>query len=171
MNEGVVTVERNRRRLPKRDMERLRRVERTHPSPRVRWRAHLVLAWAKGASLRAVAQDHDCHWHTVKEAVCRYQTGKVQGLADASRPGRPRQVPPEVRAHLAQALEATPQGVGIAGYRWTADRVRRYLARHHCLRVSPRTARREIQRCGKVRKRGKHYVSSPDPLYRQKKGR
>lgn len=156
-------------RLTPKQREPLRRAERSHPSPRVRWRARLVLACAKAPSLLQVAQAFDCSWRTVQAAVRRYQTGGLAALADAPRSGRPPKVKSALRHQLAQALEAQPQAVGLPGYRWTAQRIRRYLARHQA-RVSLTTAWRELGRCQQVRKRGKHYTPSPDPDYPQKKG-
>ncbi len=54
----------------------------------------------------------------------------------------PHRVQPAVRQQLAQALQAQPQSSGLPGYRWTAGRVRRYLARQP-IRVSLTTAWRE----------------------------
>jgi len=159
-----------RLRLNAKQRNALRRAERSHPSPRVRGRARLVLACAKASSLLQVAHRFDCSWRTVKAAVHRYQTDGLAGLADAPRPGRPPQVKPPVRQQLTQALQAQPQLSGLPGYRWTAKRVRRYLARQHT-RVSLTTAWRELARCDQVRRRGKHYTPSPDPHFRQKKGR
>lgn len=157
-------------RLTPNQREQLRCAERSHPSPRVRWRARLLLAAAKATSLLQVARSFDCSWRTVKAAVRRYQSGGLAALADAPRTGRPPKVKPALRQRLERALEAQPQAIGLPGYRWTAQRVRRYLARQQ-LAVSLTTAWRELGRCRRVRKRGKHYTPSPDPHFSQKKGR
>lgn len=157
-------------RLHPKQRDQLRHAERSHPSPRVRWRARLLLACAKAPSLLQVAHSFDCSWRTVKAAVQRYQSGGLAALADAPRSGRPAQVKPTLRPQLKSALEAQPQALGLPGFRWTAQRVRRYLAQHH-VRVSLTTAWREVGRCQRVRQRGKHYTPSPDPQFRQKKGR
>lgn len=157
-------------RLTLKQRRQLRQSERAHPAPRVRWRARLVLACAKASSLLQVAHSFDCSWRTVKSAVRRYQSDGLTGLADAPHTGRPPKVKPAVRRQLAQALETQPQASGLPGYRWTAQRVRHYLARQQT-RVSLTTAWRELARCGRVRRRGKHYTPSPDPQFRQKKGR
>jgi len=156
--------------LHPRQRHQLQRAERSHPLPRVRWRARLVLACAKTTSLRQVATAFDCSWRAVKEAVRRYRQGRVRALADAPRPGRPRKVPPRVRETLGEALEMTPTAAGVGGWVWTVKRVRRYLKRAHQTEVSLTTAWTEIHRCRRRRKRGKGYISSPDSRYAQKKG-
>ncbi len=113
---------------------------------------------------------HGCKWETVTAAVQRFQAGGIGGLADAQHPGRPRVVSETARGALREALRAPPRAVGLSGWRWTAKRVQQSLRRWHCHKVSPTTAWREGRRCGRVRKRGKYDVQSPDPEYAQKKG-
>lgn len=93
----------------------LKKIERTHPSPRVRFRARLLLAAGKTTSLLEVARQFECSWHTVKAAINRYRQGGVKALADAARAGRPRKVPPKVRQALVEVLETTPRVVGLGG--------------------------------------------------------
>jgi transposase len=131
----------------------------------------LVLCWGQGHSLHRVAQVFGCKWETVQAAVRRFHQGGVPALADAQHPGRPRQVSKKARQALFAAMHATPQAAGLTGFRWTAQRVQQYLRRAHQHQVSRTTAWREIRRCGRSRKRGQYYLSSPDPLYAEKKGR
>jgi hypothetical protein len=74
------------------ELERLQRSP-TAPAGVVR-RARIVLLAADGLALRTIAPTVGVERRTVRDWLDRFATARLAGLADRSRPGRPRRFSP-----------------------------------------------------------------------------
>ena len=87
-----------------------------HISPqRLVLRASLVLLVAAGHPIRAAARRRGCRPSTVRKWCRRFAADGVAGLADASRPGRPRRITPAERCSVIATACAAPEDYGLEG--------------------------------------------------------
>jgi transposase len=82
---------------------------RARSSQALALRSKIVLACARGADNKAVARDLGCEEHTVSKWRARFVEGRLDGLGDEPRPGRPRTISVEqVEDVIVATLESTP---------------------------------------------------------------
>jgi len=88
-----------------------------HTSPqRLVLRASVVLLVAAGHPIRAVARCCGCRAATVRKWCRRFASDGLTGLADASRPGRPRRITPAERCSVIATACAVPEDYGLEGH-------------------------------------------------------
>jgi transposase len=83
-------------------------------------RARIVLAAAAGATNTAIAAGQRVHVDTVRKWRARFYTGRLEGLADARRPGRPRRFTPVQTAQVKALACELPATHGVPLSRWSA---------------------------------------------------
>lgn len=88
-----------------RELELVWREGATH---RERTRAHAVLLSAQGRPIAELAEILGAERDAVGRWLAHWEEGGVAALADAPRPGRPRQVTPQQEAALVAAAQANP---------------------------------------------------------------
>jgi transposase len=145
---------------------------RTADAFRVR-RAQIVLASARGLSPKPIAQLVGCSVQTVRNVLHAFNRQGVEGLGKQST--RPKSVQPVLDAahcdRLQHLLHQSPRLYGKPTGVWTLG-----LAAEVCYEqgvterlMSEETIRRALQRLQTKWKRAKHWITSPDPHYAQKK--
>lgn len=98
-------------------------------------RARMVLWRDEGYSAEEVAALAGVSRPTVNIWLRRYREAGVAGLADRPRPGKPAEVPGQVRARILALTRTTPPEVtGLT--HWSSREMAAYLARHENIRVS-----------------------------------
>ena len=84
-------------------------------------RARIVLAAADGASNAGIARDVGVCEDTVRKWRRRYATGRLAGLSDAPRPGRPPRFSPVQRAQVVALACELPASRGMPLSRWSSS--------------------------------------------------
>ncbi len=136
-------------------------------------RCQVLLASARGERVKAVARSAGCSPQTVRNIIHAFHT---RGLASLGRESnRPKSAKPELdegkRERLREVLHQSPRTFGKPTSLWTLE-LAAEVAHERGLtgaRVSDETVRRALRAMGTNWKRAKHWVTSPDPLYEQKK--
>lgn len=137
-------------------------------------RSQILLASARGERVPAIAVALSCDEQTVRNAIHAFNQ---QGLAALSaNSSRPHQLRTALVADIdAQAFKAVlhrpPRDFGFQSSLWTLE-----LLVKQCVRlgwmsqpVSIETMRQTLARLGINWKRAKHWITSPDPFYQEKK--
>src|SRR4051794_39426991 len=98
-------------------------------------RAQLVLWHADGHSVKEVAEMGGTSRPTVYKWLDRYERFGPEGLVGLSSPGRPRQVPGDIRAQIvALTRTSPPEETGLS--HWSSRELARYLKRTSGICVS-----------------------------------
>lgn len=105
--------------------------------PRVRERLEMVKAADLGDDLTAIAAWSGRSQKTVRYWLGRFADAGIAGLADAPRPGRPRQANVTYLALLEQTVETPPRQLGLPFDAWTSPRLSAYLHEQTGVALSP----------------------------------
>jgi transposase len=116
-----------------------RRARSTRTPYRDRIRARVVLAAADGDANAVIARRVGVSVDTVRKWRRRFVTGRLAGLRDAPRPGRPRRLPDAVRAQVIALACELPATSGVPLSRWSSPELARELAARSQVRVSAST--------------------------------
>ena len=125
----VVTAEQRaavERRLGQRDLPR-----------RERERLEMVKAAALGSDEQAIAQWSGRTVRTVRRWLNRFVSAGLDGLRDASRPGRPAKADAAYRTALEQAVTTVPRALDLPFDVWTSARLSAYLEEQTGVRLAP----------------------------------
>lgn len=137
-------------------------------------RSQILLASAGGETAPNIAKALSCDEQTVRHAIHAFnQVGPCALQAGSS---RPHQLPTVLRADVTAEMFKTvlhrlPRDFGFPTSLWTLDLLVKecvrlgWMARH----VSIETMRQTLKRLGINWKRAKQWITSPDPLYQEKK--
>ena len=120
-----------------------------HTNPqRMVMRARTVLLVAAGSPLRSTARMLECRPATVRKWCRRFHASGLAGLADACRPGRPRQITAMERCSVIATACDTPQNYGLEGYSvWSGALLARVLtASGRVAQISERSVQRVLKR-------------------------
>src|SRR2546421_474281 len=109
---------------------------------RDRLRAKIVLAAAAGQDNAAIARELGVCTDTVRKWRRRFVEGRLSGLADAPRSGRPPSFTAADRAEVIALACALPAESGVPLSRWSGPDLARELAARHQLAVSASTISR-----------------------------
>ena len=137
-------------------------------------RSQVLLASARGETAPRIAKALSCDEQTVRHAIHAFnQQGRAALQAGSS---RPHHLPTVLRADVTAeqfktVLHRPPRDFGFQTSQWTLD-----LLVKQCVRlgwmtrpVSIETMRQTLSRVGINWKRAKRWITSPDPLYQEKK--
>jgi len=122
-------------------------------------RARLILDLADGAAYETLTAQLGFAPSSISRWKHRFETGRVMGLRDAPREGRPDRLSPAVEARI---IAATQQPPPKPFTHWSVRRLARQV------RVSPATVHRVWQRAGLKPHRLERYMASPDPDFERK---
>lgn len=154
------------------DRRRLRRALPQATSARLFRRLQAVLRVAEGASVAEAACGAAVDRSTVHRWVERYLAHRrLEDLADAPHPGRPRQADEIDEALLAQILAEDPRQHGYLATTWTVPLLATHLRVAYRCVVSERTLRRRLHEYGWRWKRPRYLYNERAPHVAQKKGR
>jgi len=136
-------------------------------------RCQVLLASGRGEHAPAIARAVGCCPSTARNVIAAFNARGVASLAAGSR--RPKAAAPELdgakRERLRQILHQSPRCFGKPRSTWTLE-LAAAVAHEQGLTakvVSAETIRRAVGRLGGGWKRAKDWITSPDPLYAQKK--
>lgn len=137
-------------------------------------RCQILLASARGEAVPRIAKALCCDEQTVRHAIHAFnQAGQAALQAGSSRPHHlPTVLREDVSADMLKTvLHRPPRDFGYETSLWTLA-----LLVKQCVRlgwmtreVSIETMRQTLSRLGINWKRAKHWITSPDPLYEEKK--
>ena len=115
-----------------RDRLRALSVSYTAPAAHVE-RAKILLAFASGDSISAIARDMKTNRPKVERTINRaLRFGVEQALDDLPRPGRPREISDEARAWVVDLACRKPTELGYPEELWTTARLAAHI-RTHCV--------------------------------------
>jgi transposase len=138
-------------------------------------RCQILLASARGERATVIAQHLGCDDQTVRNVIKGFNTAGFAVLqAGSSRPHRVHQAIDERDLpRLRELMQRGPRSFDKPTSVWTLDLLAQICQQEGLTRsrVSGETIRQAVLRLGESWKRAKHRISSPDPLYQQKKGR
>jgi transposase len=137
-------------------------------------RSQILLASARGETVPKIAKALSCDEQTVRHAIHAFNQQGFSALkAGSSRPHHLVTVLREdVTAEMFKTvLHRPPRDFGFETSLWTLDLLVKQGVRLGWMArpVSIETMRQTLSRLGINWKRAKHWITSPDPLYQQKK--
>jgi transposase len=140
-------------------------------SYRDRVRAAIVLAAAAGQANAAIAADLGICADTVRKWRRRFAEGRLAGLTDAPRSGRPPAFTAADRAEAVALACALPAESGVPLSRWSGPDLARELAARRAIAASASTVRRWL--AGDALKPWQHrsWISVRDPQFAAKAAR
>ena len=115
---------------------------RSAPRTGDRIRARIVLSAGAGVANAVIARRVGVSGDTVRKWRKRFVVGRLAGLRDAPRPGRPRRLPDAVRAQAIALACELPATSGVPLSRWSSPELARELTARSQVRVSESTVRR-----------------------------
>jgi transposase len=138
---------------------------------RDRLRAQIVLASAAGVSNAAIAAQVGVCTDTARKWRCRFAAGRLAGLRDAPRSGRPPVFTATDRAEAVALACALPAESGVPLSRWSCPELARELAARCQVAASASTIRRWL--AGDALKPWQHrsWISVRDPDFAVKAAR
>jgi transposase len=138
---------------------------------RDRLRAAIVLAAAAGQDNAAIARQLGVCTDTVRKWRRRFAAGRLAGLADAPRSGRPPAFTAADRAEVIALACALPAESGVPLSKWSGPDLARELATRRGIAASPSTIRRWL--AGDALKPWQHrsWISVRDPEFTAKAAR
>jgi transposase len=138
---------------------------------RDRLRAAIVLAAAAGQASAAIAAELRVCTDTVRKWRRRFAEGRLAGLADAPRSGRPPVFTAADRAEAVALACALPAESGVPLSRWSGPDLARELAARRGITASASTIRRWLARDALKPWQHRSWISVRDPEFATKAGR
>jgi transposase len=136
-------------------------------------RCQILLASARGERATVIARQLGCDDQTVRNVVTGFNSKGVAVLqAGSSRPHRLHQaIADHDLPRLRELMQRGPRSFGKPTSVWTLGLLAEICHQEGLTRerVSGETIRQAVLRLGESWKRAKQRISSPDPLYQQKK--
>lgn len=136
-------------------------------------RCQILLASARGERAPVIAKHLGCDDQTVRNAIKGFNTAGIAVLKEgSSRPHRLRTTfTLEAAKQLKALLHRSPRDFGLDRGLWTLELAARISFEQGIIphETSVASVRRALQRLGTNWKRAKHWITSPDPQYEQKK--
>jgi transposase len=148
-----------------------RRAHSTRTPHRDRVRARIVLAAGDGTVNAAIARLIGVSVDTVRKWRRRFVTGRLAGLRDTPRPGRPRRLPDAVRAQVIALACELPATSGVPLSRWSSPELARELAARCQVRLSASTVRRWLGEDALKPWQHRSWISIRDPDFAVKAAR
>jgi len=138
---------------------------------RDRLRAAIVLAAAAGQANAAIARELGVCTDTVRKWRCRFAAGRLPGLADAPRSGRPRVFTAADRAEVIALACALPAESGMPLSRWSGPDLARELSGRCGIAVSASTIGRWLAHDALKPWQHRSWISVRDPEFAAKAAR
>lgn len=136
-------------------------------------RSLILLARSRGERAPAIADELGCNDQTVRNVIKGFNTSGLAVLkASSSRPHRLRTTFTDEGANkLKELLHRSPHDFGLDRGLWTLELAAKISFEQGIIphETSVASVRRALNRLGTHWKRAKHWISSPEPLYLQKK--
>jgi transposase len=137
-------------------------------------RSQILLASARGERAPVIAKALSCDEQTVRHAIHEFNQHGLSALSAGS--SRPHHLPTVLREDVTAeqfkaVLHRPPRDFGFETSLWTLELLVTQCVRLGWMgrRVSIETMRQTLGRLGINWKRAKHWITSPDPLYQEKK--
>ena len=152
----------------KSELEIIAQAINTDKRPEVRQRAMGLRLLHEGHTPEAVAEIMTVSLPTVYDWHHRWQDNGLEGLANRSRPGRPRKADTGYVELLEEVIEQDPQELGYTFTIWTANRLRLHLQKQTGKLLGPTQFRALLKEHDFVYRRPKHDLTDlQDPQARE----
>jgi len=138
---------------------------------RDRLRARIVLGAAAGKTNAAIAREMGVHMDTTRKWRRRFAAGRLAGLKDAPRSGRPPVFPATDRAEVIALACALPAESGVPLSRWSCPDLARELATRCQIAASASTIGRWLAADALKPWQHRSWVSVRDPAFAAKAAR
>ena len=136
-------------------------------------RCQILLASARGERAPLIARQLGCDDQTVRNVIKGFNAAGLAVLQEgSSRPHRVRTTfTPEAAERLKDLLHRSPRDFGRDRSTWTLELAAQVSFEQGIIdrAVSDESVRRALKRLKTNWKRAKHWITSPDPQYQQKK--
>src|SRR5437588_5639343 len=138
-------------------------------------RCQILLASARGERAIAIAQQLGCDDQTVRNVIHGFNASGLAVLQEGS--SRPHRLhtsfSEEGLVRLKDLLHRSPRDFGKERGRWTLELAAQVSFEQGIIAtpISDESVRRALKRLQTNWKRAKHWITSPDPQYQQKKTR
>jgi transposase len=153
------------------DAARLERALKHTTDRRTFQRVQAVLLVARGHPISEVAEVAGVSTQTVYNWVGLYlDHHEGAALADAPRPGRPRQAQPITTARILRELARHPLRLGYRTTVWTVALLAERLSQRYQCPINRHTLRRRMKAIGLRCKRPRYFYEEKAPHRAQKKG-
>jgi transposase len=129
--------------LNEKDLEFLENLStsRTEPYSKVK-RAKILIAYARGASISAIARNEQTDRPVVERCVDKALSGgMILALQDLARSGRPQKITDEDKAWIIHLACGKPTDYGYAAERWTISQLAKHIRQHATENGYPALAR------------------------------
>jgi transposase len=137
-------------------------------------RCQILLASSRGESAPQIARALGCDKQTVLNAIHAFNARGLDALTKGSTVPHTAHAAftPETAAQLRDLLQRSPRAFGKPTSLWTLELAAEVAHAQglSATRVSGETIRATLQRQGIGWQRATHWLTSPDPAYRRKKG-
>lgn len=136
-------------------------------------RCQILLASARGERVPALAHQIGCNQQTVRNAIHEFNAKGLSALQEGS--SRPHRLhtsfSAEAEQQLKELLHRSPRDFGKERSTWTLELVAQVSFEVGIVSatISDETVRRALKRLKTNWKRAKHWITSPEPHYLQKK--
>ncbi len=133
-------------------------VDQPGTPPRVRRRALIVLLTAAGETGDVISAALGVTRRTISNTRTRWHGGKLAGLVDAARGGRPPRADASYVARLLKVVAGDPRSLGYAFTRWTAPRLAAYMEATTGIKLSDDAVAALLRQQGFVWRRTKRTI-------------
>ena len=136
---------------------------------RLHRRARAVLLRAGGESISSIARKEGTSRSRVGEWLSRFEVGRMAGLLDLARPGRPAEITSLERHQVIAAACRSPRAFGQERVLWSQESLAGAVMDAGLVRsISPRTVGRILEEAEIKPHRVKMWCHSKDPAFQEK---
>lgn len=158
------------RSLTKEEVSQLRQFMKKAQIARIFRRAQIIWMSHLGKSVSEIVQTIGYHPQTVISWIHRYGKEGLDGLLDKTRTGRPEKCDKNYVKELLENVHKSPQILGFNQVNWTTELLSKYMQGLTNIQLSAERIRQLLIEHGISFHRPKLHITSPDPLYDEKKG-
>ena len=127
-------------------------------------RLHGLLLVAQGVTAPRVGRLLGDSTRTVQYWVRRFDEEGLSGLAEGTRPGRPRKLTEAQMRSVESALRRTPEDVGLSGTLWDGKTLSAYLEGQFDVDLGVRQCQRLFRQLGFRLRKPRPMLASGDPI-------
>lgn len=123
--------------LQERELKELQQVIKTHPDPRVRWRALMIRLSHEGRTAPEIAKLLGGSRQKVLTWIERYEQQGVSGMEDRPRSGAHPKADAHYIVRLKEAIASDPRALGYRFSVWSVERLQKHMKRETGIDLVP----------------------------------